>query len=64
MSGMGPIVDVTGDDLAELLDELADLAGRYRDRAYRVSFAIDGGIKIKVNEYTWSPPMGEVRAER
>lgn len=63
MSGMGPIVDVTGDDLAELLAEMTDITG-HRSHVYRLSFAIDGGIKIKVNEATWSPPMGEVRAER
>lgn len=63
MSGMGPIVYVTGDDLAELLAEMRDV-GMHSANVYRVSFAIDGGIKIKVNEATWSPPWGEVRAER
>lgn len=29
-------------------------------RIYRMRFAVDGGLKMKVNEYVWSPPYGKM----
>ena len=42
----------------EQMDYLFQLA-QDKDRIYKISVAIDGGFKIKINEYTWSPPLGE-----
>lgn len=52
---------VEGEALAELLDELAHVASRLRQQAYRLRIAVDGGqLKLKVNEETWTPPLGAV----
>jgi hypothetical protein len=29
---------------------------------WKLSFSDDGGAKVKVNEWTWTPPMGKVKA--
>lgn len=29
---------------------------------YRMRFMIDEGLKVKINEETWSPPMGEIKS--
>jgi hypothetical protein len=33
-------------------------------RMHTLSLAIDGGLKAKVNERTWSPPLGKVQEVR
>jgi hypothetical protein len=56
MSGMGPIVLIEGIDLAQLLEALND-----HGHLYRLRVAIDtGGVKIKLNEGTWTLPYGVV----
>jgi hypothetical protein len=53
---MKDIYTLTG---AELRDFLETLAYRPFD-IYRISFTTsDGGFKYKINETTWSPPLGE-----
>jgi exosome complex RNA-binding protein Rrp42 (RNase PH superfamily) len=53
--------EITGYELAALLDSLRRPDGRTLEDIRKVSVAIDGGVKVKVNEYVWSPPMGELK---
>lgn len=53
--------EITGYELAGLLDSLRRPDGRTLEDIRKVSVSIDGGFKIKINEYTWSPPMGELK---
>lgn len=55
---MEPIADLTGDDLSYFLNMLS---GDRLTRIYNLAVCIDGGLKIKVNEKAWSPPLGTVR---
>lgn len=56
---MYPTYILTGADLHMLLDVL-----RNRTRpVHKLSVAIDGGAKFKVNEGTWSPPLGTLRTD-
>jgi hypothetical protein len=59
------IAVVEGADLGDLLDLLDEVnvgdpkVGVHPRRGvYKVTFWVDGGIKIKVNEDTWSRPHG------
>jgi hypothetical protein len=54
---MNEFVELEGTDLKELIRQ-ANMAGE--QGAYKLRVAIDGGLKIKWNEYSWSPPMGAV----
>lgn len=49
------VIEVTGDDLKMLLAYLDD------DQIYKLSFAFDDGLKVKVNEKVWTPPLGKLR---
>jgi len=53
--------EITGAELDQLLDTI-DYARSQPFGIYKMSFADDGGAKVKINEYTWSPPMGTVKA--
>lgn len=57
---MKDIVILEGDDLKRFLEHLESVV-ESKDRVYRLRFAVDGGVKFKVNEYVWSPPYGEVQ---
>lgn len=54
---MDEFVEIEGAELAEIIRQ-ATLAGE--KSVYKLRVAIDGGLKIKWNEYSWSPPMGTV----
>lgn len=54
---MNEIVEITGADLDMLLalmSKAADLT------TYKIRVAIDGGLKVKVNEEMWSRPYGAI----
>lgn len=53
--GLGPIYTLRGDALRALTAALQDSG------VYEVSLALDGGVKFKVNQGSWTPPLGEVR---
>ena len=56
---MDEMVIFEGEDLDALLRQLEWIGERYAAADLRrVRFAFDGGLKIKVNEHTWSPPLG------
>jgi hypothetical protein len=57
--GMEPIADISGAELDHLVQSLAQ-AWR-RGGIYTVAVCIDGGLKIKLNEASWAPPLGTVR---
>jgi hypothetical protein len=58
-TAMGPLAEVTpGDGIGPVLHELGLLP---EEALYKISFAIDGGLKIKVNEGAWTPPLGKVK---
>jgi len=56
------VYEITGYELESLLASLRRPDGVHLEDVYKVSVAIDGGFKIKVNELSWSPPMGELRS--
>jgi hypothetical protein len=53
--------EITGFDL-EMVLGMIQAAQEQPGGIYKLSFCDDGGAKIKVNEWTWTPPMGTVRA--
>lgn len=59
-SAVKPVVLVEGNALEDLIDELSRIARR---EPYAIRFAIDGGIKIKVDNGVWSPPLGQIEEE-
>lgn len=46
---------ITGQDLIDLRNQLADAA------VTKLSVAIEGGVKYKINEQMWSLPVGSPR---
>lgn len=58
---MDEMVIFEGEELDALMRQLEWIRDR-KDAAdlRRVRFALDGGLKIKVNEHTWSPPLGRL----
>lgn len=58
---MEPIVILTGEDLQCFLNMMEDAAHLADTQGVRsIRFAIDGGLKVKVNGGTWSPPIGRI----
>lgn len=55
---MENIAILEGDDLKRFLEHVQSEIDA--GRIYRMRFAVDGGLKMKVNEYVWSPPYGKV----
>lgn len=55
---MDDVVILEGDDLEKFFEHIANAASSGRVRKLR--FAVDDGLKIKVNEYVWSPPYGKM----
>jgi len=55
------IVTFEGRHLLGLLDELHRIVER--EGLLQVRVAVDGGLKIKVNEGVWTPPLGVVTGE-
>lgn len=60
---MGPIVRIEGPQLEMVLSTIKSSEERIgRGGIYRMRFAIDdGGVKIKINEGVWSPPLGDIQ---
>jgi hypothetical protein len=54
---MNEFVEIEGAELKRFLDQATTAE---EQGVYRLRVAIDGGLKIKWNEYSWSPPMGTV----
>lgn len=53
---MTPMWTFEGEQLRDLLEDLGVTSEEARQSIYRLRFAVDEGtLKIKVNEYTWSP---------
>lgn len=60
---MGPIVRLEGPGLSMLIQSIANVENRISGGGgiYRLRFAIDeGGIKVKINEGIWTPPLGSI----
>lgn len=55
---MNEIYEITGSELASLRRQLAN------DSVTKLSVAIDGGAKFKINERSWTAPMGQRRGLR
>jgi hypothetical protein len=54
-------VILEGEELSDFLDYMRRITRDGTvDGVYRVRVAIENGVKVKVNEHTWSPPMGAV----
>lgn len=55
--GLGDVAIVRGQTMRDLVEHLqiAEDQG-----AYEMHFAIDGGLKVKINNQTWSVPLGTV----
>ena len=55
--GLGDVAVVRGETMRNLIEHLqmAEEQG-----AYEMRFAIDGGLKVKINNETWSVPLGTV----
>jgi len=61
MSGDMQVVELTGDDLDRLLDALGRLSGGYDVASLKFGIdPIDQALKVKVDNGSWSPPMGEL----
>lgn len=59
MSDDMQIVELTGDDLDLLLDALGRLSGGYDVTSLKFGIdPIDQALKVKVDNGSWSPPMG------
>lgn len=54
--------EITGYELDALIRSLHRPDGVHSDDVHKVSVAIDGGVKVKINELMWSPPMGELKS--
>lgn len=62
---MTPMWTFEGEQLRDLLEDLGVTSEEARRAIYRLRFAVDEGtLKLKVNEYTWSPgkPADEARS--
>lgn len=56
--GLGDIVVLRGQAMRDLIEHLQAAEG---GGAYELRFAIDdGGLKVKINNLTWSVPLGTV----
>lgn len=55
---MENIVILEGDDLKRFFEHMQSAVEV--GRIHRMRFAVDGGLKFKVNEYVWSPPYGKM----
>jgi hypothetical protein len=54
------IYEITGNDLRMFLGELGAQTDPAKNGIHTVRVAIDDGtVKVKVNGYTWSPPLGK-----
>jgi hypothetical protein len=53
---------IQGYDLESMLLSL-HVPKATRDKIYKMSFCIDGGLKVKINESTWTHAMGITLAE-
>lgn len=54
---MKDIVILEGDELKRFLEHLEHV---FDGDIRRVRFAVDAGVKFKVNEEVWSPPYGKM----
>lgn len=53
------IVELTGEDLERFIRTMSAL--EYGDPVRKISVVVDGGFKFKINEFTWSPPLGQIK---
>lgn len=63
---MEPIVILESHDLNSFLGSVGGIehAKDAGGDIYRMRFAIDGdGIKVKINEEMWSPPLGHIQSD-
>lgn len=62
---MDPIIALQGEALQRFLDLMEQVIWQNQTSAFPVHtlrIAIDGGgVKVKVNEFTWTRPMGVVQ---
>lgn len=59
---MDEFVLLEGDDLKAFMGYMLRALGDGGDVCVRrLRLAVDGGIKVKVNEYSWTPAYGEVK---
>lgn len=54
---MKDVVILEGEQLKRFLEHLENV---HDGDVYRLRFAVDGGVKFKINEQVWSPPYGEM----
>ncbi len=55
--GLGDIAVLRAEQLREFIEYIAALA---ETGVYELRFAIDDGLKVKVNNQTWSIPLGKI----
>lgn len=55
---MDEVAILEGEALERFLEHMQNAINSGRVR--RLRFAVDGGLKIKVNELVWSPPYGKM----
>lgn len=55
---MKDIVILEGDDLQRFLDHMKNAAESNQVR--RMRFAVEDGLKVKVNEFVWTLPYGKM----
>lgn len=59
---MDEFVELTGDDLEHLLELLDRREQRVSDSIRKVRIYFTGkAVKVKVNEFSWSPSLGRVQ---
>lgn len=55
--GLGDVAVLRGQTMRDLVEHLQSAE---EQGAYEMSFAIDGGLKVRINNQTWSVPLGTV----
>jgi len=55
-SGLGKIAVLDRAQARELIRILADA----KDEIFEIGFAVNDGLKLKINQGTWSPPLGRI----
>jgi hypothetical protein len=59
-TGLGPVATLNREEARELMDLLLEDP----ERIWEIKFAIDGGLKIKLNGLSWSAAVGVVDGEK
>lgn len=59
---MDEIIRFEGRELTDLLDRFRSLADQDQTgQVWSLEVCVDGGLKFKVNNATWTPPLGTVK---